>query len=174
MIFSLKLSSLSSISTYIPPSTSLPSEQKTMVKITSVRSLNAQLVREHPLVAAFVGGTAGIGEFTVRALAATYAAHSTLPMRAYLVGRNRVAGEKICAECKEVYPRGEYIFVQAKDLALLRDVDRVCEEIGEQERAREEEEGRVEGGVVKSERIGRARIDFLVMTQGVLTFSRNG
>ncbi|PQE27463.1 short-chain dehydrogenase reductase protein [Rutstroemia sp. NJR-2017a BVV2] len=139
-------------------------QTKTMVPLPTVRSLNAQLAQSHPLVAVFIGGTAGIGSYTVHALASTYAAHSTLPLRAYIVGRNRAAAEKICAECKAVYPRREYIFVQAVDLALLRDVDQVCGEIGELERRREEEGG---------ERIGRARVDLLVLTQGVLTFSRN-
>ncbi|PQE15491.1 Short-chain dehydrogenase reductase protein [Rutstroemia sp. NJR-2017a WRK4] len=142
-----------------------------MVPLPTVQSQNAQLASSHPLVAVFIGGTAGIGSYTVLALARTYSLHSTLPLRAYIVGRNHAAAEKICTECKELYPLGEYVFVQATDLALLRDVDRVCREIGDLERKREREEN--EGEVEEGKRIGGARVDLLVLTQGVLTFSRN-
>jgi hypothetical protein len=60
-------------------------------------------------------------------------------------------------------PPGQFRFIQAKDLCLMRDVDRVCSEIIEAERGA----ARIAGQV--------ARVDLLVMTQGIFRFgSRKG
>jgi NAD(P)-dependent dehydrogenase (short-subunit alcohol dehydrogenase family) len=98
-----------------------------MVSIDIVRSCNASLVTRQPLVAIFTGGTAGIGSYAIQALAA-HAKHGK-GLRLYIVGRNEEAGKKITAECLLLCPTAQFRFVQANDLALLRDVDRVCAEI---------------------------------------------
>lgn len=131
-----------------------------MVHLDVVRSSNASLVKNQPLVAVFVGGTSGIGEYAVRALAATHANHGE-GLRLYIVGRNEDAATKIISDCLKLCQSGQFRFVRADDLSLLRDVDRVCAEIIKAEQ--EENEG------------GTLRVDLLVMTQGYLAFeSRKG
>jgi NAD(P)-dependent dehydrogenase (short-subunit alcohol dehydrogenase family) len=129
-----------------------------MVLIDAVRACNSKLVTQ-PFVGVFVGGTAGIGEASVRALAETYADHGK-SLRVYIVGRNKAAAEKIVSECLEVCPAGDFRFVQAIDLALIKEVDRVCSEITKAERETAGE---------------KAKVDLLVTTQGYLSFeSRRG
>lgn len=94
--------------------------------LEAVRTANAALLSKRSLVAVFSGGTSGIGEFTVRALA-RHAANGQ-GARIYLVGRNQRAADAIAADYvsqKNVHIR----FVKADDLSLLKDVDRCCEEI---------------------------------------------
>lgn len=134
-----------------------------MVSIDIVRSTNAHTVQKQPLIAVFTGGTAGIGSFAVEALASNVGKHNGKGLRAYIVGRNQAATETIIADCKTVCPTGDFIFVKADDLSLLKDVDRVCAEITKAE----EEASKKEGG-------GKARVDFLVMTQGILSFTPTG
>ncbi|KAF5869997.1 putative short-chain dehydrogenase reductase protein [Botrytis fragariae] len=134
-----------------------------MVPLLEIHAQTSHLLRTHPspLIAVFVGGTSGIGTHTVLALASAHAKNSTQPLLLFIVGRNKDAATRIIAECKELCPHGDFRFVQARDLSLLKDVDRVCEEI---RRILDEREK------VKGE---KAWIDLLVMTQGVLTLSRN-
>jgi NAD(P)-dependent dehydrogenase (short-subunit alcohol dehydrogenase family) len=127
-----------------------------MVQIDVVRSCNSTLVKTQPLVAVFVGGTSGIGELTIRALAATHS-NQGKGLRLYIVGRNADAAQKTISECTRVCPGGNFRFVQAEDLALLEDVDKVCAEI-----IRIEEDENANGGT--------ARVDLLVMTQALLNF----
>ncbi|KAH6659020.1 hypothetical protein BKA67DRAFT_652288 [Truncatella angustata] len=130
-----------------------------MVGLSVVREVNAGLVRRQFTVAVFVGGTAGIGEFGVRGLAKTHG-ESGKGLRVYIMGRNKQAAERIIAESQQLCPQAHFIFVAAKDLALLRDVDQVCEKLVTRERDEAARAGQV------------ARVDFLVMTQGVLNLSR--
>ncbi|KAI9790326.1 MAG: hypothetical protein M1835_001049 [Candelina submexicana] len=122
-----------------------------MVQLDIVRSCNADLVKTQPLVAVFVGGTSGIGEFAIRSLAAVHGKQGK-GLRLYIVGRNSSAAEKTISECKGVCPQGDFRFVKAKDLALLNDVDRVCDEI-----IRIEKDIEANGGF--------ARVDLLVTSQ---------
>ncbi len=55
------------------------------------------------------------------------------------------------SDCVRLCPEGQFRFVQAEDLALLKDVDRVCAEI-----IRIEEDENANGGT--------ARVDLLVMS----------
>jgi NAD(P)-dependent dehydrogenase (short-subunit alcohol dehydrogenase family) len=126
-----------------------------MVHLDVVRSCNADLVRSRSLVAAFVGGTVGIGSYTVRALAAH--AKDGKCLRLYIVGRNRATAEKITSDCLNVCPTGQFCLVDTDDLALLKNVDRVCDEI-----VRSEQEVRMIGEM--------PRIDLLVMTHAYLAF----
>ena len=127
-----------------------------MVHLDVVRAANSALVKSQPLVAVFVGGTSGIGEQTIYALAATHAEKGK-GLRLYIVGRNAAAAQKIISECTRLCPGGSFRFVQAKDLALLEDVDRICAEI-----IRIEEDENANGGT--------ARVDLLVMSQALVNF----
>ena len=127
-----------------------------MVQIEVVRSCNSSLVKTQPLVAVFVGGTGGIGEYTIRTLAATHSDQGK-GLRLYIVGRNADAAENILSDCAQICPEGQFRFVQAQDLALLTDVDRVCANIIQSE----ETEG-AKGG--------NARVDLLVMSQAFTLF----
>ena len=128
-----------------------------MVRLDVVRSCNATLVKIQPLVAVFVGGTSGIGEYAVRALAATHASNGK-GLRLYIVGRNEDAAKSITSDCLKLCPTGQFRFVRANDLSLLKDVDRVCVELMQAE----EKEAKTTGEM--------GRIDLLVMTQGYLAF----
>lgn len=131
-----------------------------MVTLDIVRAANARLVQSHPLVAVIVGGTSGIGEYTARQLASTVGKQSGKGLRLYIVGRNKAAADKIISDCANDCPQGAFRFIQATDLSLLKDVDRVCKEL-----TKAEEEG------AQKPNSGPARIDFLVMTQGFISFS---
>ena len=126
-----------------------------MVQMDVVRASNSSLVKSHPLVAVFVGGTSGIGEYTIKALAATHAKQGQ-GLRLYIVGRNADAAEKTISDCTRVCPEGDFRFVKAGDLALLKDVDSVCAEIVRME------EGSAKGGA--------ARVDLLLLTQAYFSF----
>jgi NAD(P)-dependent dehydrogenase (short-subunit alcohol dehydrogenase family) len=128
-----------------------------MVKINVVRSCNAELVKVHPLVAVVIGGTSGIGEHTLQALAAT---HSNVGkgLRMYVVGRKEASGERVKVECLKTCPAADVRFVRANDLSLLKDVDRVCTEIISSEEAEAKKTG------------APARIDFLAMTHAIMYF----
>ena len=133
-----------------------------MVKLSVVRAANKTLTSTHPLVAVFPGGTSGIGEYAIRALATTHGKDGK-GLRAYIAGRNQSAAENIIADCQTVCPSGQFHFVQAKDLSLIEDVDRLSNEIIKLE----EQEAKAAGTT--------PRIDILIMTQGVLDFKpRNG
>lgn len=129
-----------------------------MVRLNVVRAANAALVNSQPLVAVFVGGTSGIGEYTLRALASTHSDKGK-GLRVYIVGRKAAAADAIIADCQRVCPAGQFKFVQADDLALLKDVDRVCEEIVKNEEV-EGQDGQKPG------------IDLLFMSQACSIFGK--
>ena len=100
-----------------------------MVALTAVKASNVLLASSLPnLVAVFVGGTSGIGEFTLKA----FAQHTRQP-RAYFIGRSQEAGNRIKAECQKLNPTGEFIFMEA-DTSLIRNIDKVCDEIKTKEK----------------------------------------
>ena len=126
-----------------------------MVQLEEVRRCNSALVENHPLVAVFVGGTSGIGEQAIRALAA---AHSDKGkgLRLYMVGRNAEVAKNIISDCTRDCPDGIFRFVQVTDIALLKNVDKACAEIKKTE---------------EDENSGTARVDLLVMSQALLNFA---
>jgi len=128
-----------------------------MVSLDITRSANLSVVQSQSLVAVFSGGTNGIGLTTLKALAAT---HSTTGkgLRVYIIGRNQKATEKIIAHCRAVCPKGDFRFIQTSDLALLNEVDRVCEEITKAEHA-------------CAASGDKPRVDMLFMSQGELSFA---
>jgi NADP-dependent 3-hydroxy acid dehydrogenase YdfG len=96
-----------------------------MVLLSVVQASNAVIATELPpdLTAVFVGGTSGVGHFTLR----EFARHVPRP-KVYFIGRSKEAGERIEKECKEINANGEYTFIQA-DTSLIKTVDEVCDRI---------------------------------------------
>lgn len=128
-----------------------------MVPLPIVRSVNEELVKTHPLVAVFVGGTSGIGSNTIKALARTHASSSSMQtLRVYIVARNAEIAKKLISECEEICPKGRFMFLQSGDLALIKDVDVICKELMKVE---EKEGGKFMGD--------KARIDILVMSHAI-------
>jgi hypothetical protein len=120
-----------------------------MVHLNDVHTANAALVQSRALVAVFFGGTSGIGHNTIRALS-TAAANAGKGFRAYIVGRKEEVAESVISEARGIFPKGQFKFVKADDLSLIRSVDKVCADIVQLE----EENGQ------------DSRIDYLMMTQG--------
>ncbi|RDW59958.1 hypothetical protein BP6252_13045 [Coleophoma cylindrospora] len=101
-----------------------------MVSYKDIQASNA-LINDAtaPRVAVFVGGTSGIGKFTVRALVATGAS-----IRIYLVGR-KSSEERTHAWIQELHainPKAEVIWTEG-EVALLAETKRVCEAIKSKE-----------------------------------------
>lgn len=69
-----------------------------MVKLQAIRAGNSKLVNSQSLVAVVVGGTSGIGEFTLRALVSSHLAKGN-GLCIYIVGRNAEAAKKIISDC---------------------------------------------------------------------------
>jgi NADP-dependent 3-hydroxy acid dehydrogenase YdfG len=101
-----------------------------MVNFSDVLASNARIPSALPkrFVAVFAGATSGIGEATLKSLL-KYAVEP----RIYLIARNQTSAERVIAECQQLNPRGEYIFVQA-DLSSIRETDRACEHIKSREK----------------------------------------
>ncbi|KAJ5196186.1 hypothetical protein N7449_006665 [Penicillium cf. viridicatum] len=102
-----------------------------MVSLPDVQSSNAQIANTLPpgLVAVFVGATNGIGEAALKEFA-----RSARSPRAYFIGRSQEAAARITAECRQLNPEGEFIFIKA-DVSLIRNVDAVCREIQSKEKS---------------------------------------
>lgn len=113
-----------------------------MVKLSLVRQVNASFTPLKGIVCVFAGGTSGIGEASLKALVA----HAVDPV-VYIIGRSEIRASKIIAECQNLCTEGRFVFLQA-ELTLLSNVDKVCSDILSRE----------------------ARLDFLFMSQGYLTW----
>ncbi|KAJ3502764.1 hypothetical protein NM208_g16659 [Fusarium decemcellulare] len=96
-----------------------------MVSLSEVQQSNSSAASVHPsgLVAIFAGATAGIGETALKA----FAKHTVQP-KIYFIGRSQEAGERLQTELKALNSGGEYIFIK-EDMSLLKNVDKVCEDI---------------------------------------------
>lgn len=125
-----------------------------MVQLNDIRNANSKLVNNQPLVAVFVGGTSGIGDYTLRALVSNHSAKGT-GLCIYIVGRNAQAAETIISHCTTQCPDGQYHFIQAKDLSLLQNVDKAAAEIIQHQQQK------YSNGYVP-------RVDMLFMSQGGL------
>jgi NADP-dependent 3-hydroxy acid dehydrogenase YdfG len=91
-----------------------------MVSLTAVKASNELLDSTLPnLVAVFVGGTSGIGEYSLK----SFTKHTRLP-RVYFIGRSQEAGDPIKAECHKLNPGGEFICMKS-DTSVIRNVDAV-------------------------------------------------
>jgi NAD(P)-dependent dehydrogenase (short-subunit alcohol dehydrogenase family) len=100
-----------------------------MVALPEVIASNKRIASTlpHDLVAVFVGGTSGVGEYTVKA----FAKYANKP-RAYIVGRSQEAADRIIEECRQLNPSGKFEFIKA-DVSLLTTVDDVCRQIKSKE-----------------------------------------
>ena len=127
-----------------------------MVTIERLRAANASFFRQRSLVGVFVGGTSGLGEYSIRALAKLYGGEKQLGLRVYVVGRSSSAASKIIADCSRICPRGIFTFVQADDLASLPEVDRISAKVLALEQEHHQND--------------TPRIDLLLMTQGRVLF----
>ncbi|KAI8624901.1 hypothetical protein F5Y19DRAFT_480138 [Xylariaceae sp. FL1651] len=126
-----------------------------MVTLNDVKAANAALVNRKPFVAVIAGGTAGIGECAVRGLASIFAAQGD-QLRVYIIGRNQEAAEKVASDCESLCPGGTFRFIQG-NLALIKEVDRICAEITEAEHEHAKTGNQM------------AKVDFLLCSQGVIT-----
>ena len=102
-----------------------------MVALSEIIASNERLSSTFPdgLVAVFVGGTNGVGEYTLKA----FAKYATKP-RVYIVGRSQEAADRIIEECKQLNPSGKFEFMKS-DISLLKNVDDVCRQIKSKETA---------------------------------------
>ena len=101
-----------------------------MVALSAVQSSNSLISSSLPpyLVAVFVGATSGIGLYTLKA----FAKYARQP-RVYFIGRSQATGDRIVAECKDLNPEGDFIFVRV-DVSLIRNVDEACVDIKRKEK----------------------------------------
>ncbi|KAF3908976.1 hypothetical protein ABW20_dc0106011 [Dactylellina cionopaga] len=100
-----------------------------MIPLTTITAANATLSTRLPSpICVFVGGTTGIGSFTLKKLAA-----STVSPKVYYVGRTPSNAEILQKELEKINPKGTYIFLQC-DVLLVKNVDECCEKILKQEK----------------------------------------
>lgn len=125
-----------------------------MVPLPQAKASNTSLVKSRPLVAVFTAGVGGIGNYALVELVKTHGSTGA-GLRCYIVGRKDADAAKLIAECRRLCPKGDFHYVKAEDLTLLRCVDQCCEEILRTEREAAGE---------------KAKIDVLVMTQGQVDF----
>ncbi|GAD97603.1 short-chain dehydrogenases/reductase, putative [Paecilomyces variotii No. 5] len=90
-----------------------------MAALQQAKASNERIASELPtgLVAVFVGGTNGVGEYTLK----TFAQYASNP-RVYLVGRSQEAADRIIGECQRLNPAGYFEFIKA-DIGALKNVD---------------------------------------------------
>ncbi|KAK6380099.1 hypothetical protein LTS17_005287 [Exophiala oligosperma] len=102
-----------------------------MVDLNEVIESNKHIAASFPtgLVAVFVGGTSGVGEYTVKKFASR-----VTNSRVYIVGRSQEAAERILDECGKLGPSSKYEFIKA-DVSLMKVVDQVCTQIKSKESA---------------------------------------
>ncbi|KAF1843157.1 uncharacterized protein K460DRAFT_315162 [Cucurbitaria berberidis CBS 394.84] len=124
-----------------------------MPSLQTIRNGIAELPKGPPLVVTLTGGTTGIGSYVAKALATTFANHGP-KLRVYIVGRNAARAETLLRYGRETSSESDWQFVQATDLSLISEVDRVSREI-----IRREEQSPFAGGP--------ARLDLLYMSQAL-------
>ncbi|KAI0099312.1 hypothetical protein GGR51DRAFT_395830 [Nemania sp. FL0031] len=116
-----------------------------MVSYKEVQASNA-LINDAtaPRIAVFVGGTSGIGKFTIRALAGTGAS-----TKIYLVGRksSEERMREFIRELHAINPKAEVVCTEG-EVALLADTKRVCD-------------------IIKTK---ESRVDLLFLTAGYAPF----
>ncbi|KAL6826012.1 hypothetical protein J3E69DRAFT_335582 [Trichoderma sp. SZMC 28015] len=95
-----------------------------MVSYKEIQASNA-LINDAtaPRVSVFVGGTSGIGKFTIKALVSTGAS-----VRIYLVGRksSEEPARAFIQELNAINPKAEIVWTEG-EVSLLAEVKRICE-----------------------------------------------
>ncbi|KAI8944846.1 putative short-chain dehydrogenases/reductase [Xylaria longipes] len=96
-----------------------------MVALSDCIASNERIPSTLPpgLVAVFVGGTSGVGEYTLKA----FTKYAPAP-KVIIVGRSQEAADRIMNECRQLSPNGHFEFIRA-DVSLLKNVDDVCRRI---------------------------------------------
>lgn len=122
-----------------------------MPNLQTIRTSITELPAGSPLVVVLVGATTGIGSYVAKAWATVFAKHGS-KLRVYIVGRNAARAEALLKYGRETSQGSEWRFVQASDLSLLSEVDKISQKIIQQE-----EESPFAGGP--------ARIDALYLSQ---------
>lgn len=122
-----------------------------MPKLSTIRADIAKLPLGRPLVFVLTGATTGIGSYIARAIAKVFKSHGD-NLRVYIVGRNAARAQELLKFGRDTSPNSKWRFIQASDLSLITEVDRVSSEI-----TRQENECPFHGGP--------ARIDVLYMSQ---------
>lgn len=102
-----------------------------MVTLSQVQASNAEISKSLPaeLVGVFVGATSGIGEAALN----EFVSQVKQP-RCYLIGRSEEAATRIIDECKTLNADAHVIFMRT-DASLVKEVDRLCEDIKSKEDA---------------------------------------
>ncbi|KXX73308.1 putative short-chain type dehydrogenase/reductase VdlC [Madurella mycetomatis] len=99
-----------------------------MVTLSAMRSSLADFQHATGFIAVIVGGTSGIGEAMVRAMAK----HANGAV-VYVIGRNAEAANRILTDCRNQCPSSRFEFLQ-QDIALLKGADAVSAQIQALER----------------------------------------
>ncbi|KAK6543551.1 hypothetical protein TWF694_000295 [Orbilia ellipsospora] len=95
-----------------------------MIPLTTIQAGNAKLATDLPSpVCVLVGGTTGIGFYTLKQLA-----KSTLSPRVYIIGSKPSNGAKAVEELEKINPNGTFIYQQC-NVMLIKKVDEVCDAI---------------------------------------------
>jgi short-subunit dehydrogenase len=119
-----------------------------MVSLSKIQHSNSLISTNLPsrLVAVFVGATSGIGAITLK----TFTKYILQP-KIYIIGRSQESADRIISDCRTLNSSGEYNFIKS-DVSLIQNVDRVCQQIKEKEKA----------------------INLLFLSQGAAVFDRSG
>lgn len=106
----------------------------TMPNIQTIRKGIAELPKGPSLVVGLTGGTTGIGSYVAKALARTFASNGS-KLRVYIVGRNASRAEELLNYGRSTAPGSDWRFIQASDLTLMSEVNKISQEIIKQEEA---------------------------------------
>ncbi|KAF3232027.1 hypothetical protein TWF191_004003 [Orbilia oligospora] len=100
-----------------------------MIPLATIKAANATLSTRLPSpICVFLGGTTGIGYFTLQKLVA-----STVSPKVYYIGRTPSNAEVVQKRLEEINPKGTYIFVQC-DILVIKNINKACEEILQKEK----------------------------------------
>lgn len=105
-----------------------------MPSLNAIRSSNARLPQDQPVVAVLPGGTTGIGSYIANALAQTFSKQGS-KLRVYIVGRNAERASSVISSAQKTSPGSDWRFIKTTDLAYLSEVDKACAEVIRQETA---------------------------------------
>jgi predicted ATP-dependent serine protease len=100
-----------------------------MVPLPKILASNSRIPSIFPdgFVAVFVGGTSGVGEYTLLKLA-----KYILKLRVFLVGRSQESADRIIKEAQQLSPDSKFEFIKS-DVSLIVNVDEVCRKIKSKE-----------------------------------------
>lgn len=96
-----------------------------MTELSLISTFNSKIASAFPsgLTAIFIGGTSGVGEYTLKALS-KYVPKS----RFYIIGRSKESADRIIKECTEQSHECCFDFIEA-DISQLKHVDSVSRQI---------------------------------------------